>query len=182
MEYQVFYRQLFAPLETSIGPIDRDTVVAIVGFDASGPLNFCTIGSERSVSCITYVSCELAVRDDQIPCEFGRYELLCTCDDEKWVRSVISDIGRMTLETAFGNGHTMDIGGWVGPDDPLQGVVFEEASRCRIGGVPFGVLRVVGVTRPEMEYAQERGTQALLRKLKATDIYPCTLMRRSSIL
>ena len=182
MDYHKFYRRLFAPLEASIGPIDRDTLVAIVGFDAGGPLNFRTIGSERSGPCITYVSCELAVRDEQIPCEFGRYELLCTCDDQKWVRSIVSDIGRMTLEIAFGNGHTMDIRAWVGPDDPLQGVVFEEASRCRIEGVPSGVLRVLGVTRPEMEHAQEHGTPALLRKLKAADIYPCTLIRRSSIL
>src|SRR5262245_7468527 len=94
MDYQEFYRQLFVPLEASIGPIDRDTIVAIIGFDGGGPLNFCTIGCERSGPCITYVSCELAVRDEQIPCEFGRYELLSTCDDEKWVRSIVSDIGR----------------------------------------------------------------------------------------
>jgi hypothetical protein len=98
MDYHEFYRQLFAPLETAIGPIDPDTII-----------------------------------------------------DEKWVRLVVSDIGRMTLETAFGNDHTMDIGEWVGAGAPLQGVVFDEASRCRIGGVPFGVMRVVGVTHPEME-------------------------------
>ncbi len=182
MDCHVFYRQLFAPLEASIGPIDRDTIVAIVGFDAGGPLNFCTIGCGRSGPGITYVSCELAVRDEQIPCEFGRYELLSTCDDEKWVRSIVSDIGRMSWETAFGNGHTMDIGGWVGPGDPVQGVIFEKACRCRIDGVQFGVLRVIGVSRPEMEYAQARGAKALIRKLKAAGIYPSTLIRRSSVL
>jgi hypothetical protein len=136
---------------------------------------------QGSWSCTTYVSCELAVRDNQKPSEFGRYELLSTCDDELWVQSIVSDIGRMTLETAFGHGHTMDIGGWVAPDDPVQGVVFEEACRCRIGGMPFGVLRVIGVSRPEMQYAQAKGTKALIRKLKAAGIYPCTLIRRSSV-
>jgi hypothetical protein len=181
MDYDLFYRQLFAPLEVSLGPIDRDTIVAIIGFDMGGPLNFCTIGREGGRSSITYVSCELAVRDDQRPTEFGRYELLSSCDDERWVRSIISDIGRMSLDTEFGPGHSMDIGPWVKPTDAVQGVVFEEACRCQIGGAPFGVLRVLGVTRHEMEYAQAWGTPALLKRLKAAAIYPCTLVNRPSV-
>jgi hypothetical protein len=181
MDYHVFYRHLFAPLEALLGPINRDTIVAIVGFDAGGPLNFCTIEGQGGGPCTTYVSCELVVRENQKPSEFGRYELMSTCDDERWVRSIVSDIGRMTLETAFGHGHTMDISGWAGLGDPVQGVIFEEACRCRIGGVPFGVLRVIGVSRPEMEYAQARGTKVLIRKLKAAGIYPSTLIRRSSV-
>ena len=181
MDYRVFYRQLFTPLEASIGPIDRDTIVAIVGFDLGGPLNFCTIGREEGGPCITYVSCELAVRDDQKPSELGRYELLSECDDEQWVRSIVSNIGRMTMETTFGTGHTMDIGPWVGPDAPVQGVVFEEECRCQIEGVPFGVLRVIGVSRPEMEYAQRIGVPSLLERLKAAGIYPRTLTRRPSV-
>lgn len=35
MDYHDFYRQLFAPLEASIGPIDRDTIFAITGFDGA---------------------------------------------------------------------------------------------------------------------------------------------------
>lgn len=40
MDYEKFYRQLFAPLEVMLGPVDRDTIVAIIGFDAGGPLAF----------------------------------------------------------------------------------------------------------------------------------------------
>jgi hypothetical protein len=181
MDYLRFYRQLFAPLESSLGLIDRDTIVALVGFDAGGPLNFSTIGSERGDRCITYVSCELAIREDQHPSEIGRFELLATCDDERWVRSILSDIGRMTLEGSFGPGHTMDIGPWVSPDASVQGVVFEEACRCRIGGERFGVLRVLGVSRTELEYAQKHGTPALQERLKAAGVYPCILVDRASV-
>ncbi len=88
----------------------------------------------------------------------------------------------MTLETVFGNGHTMDIGPWVEPDAPLQGVVFEEACRVRIDEVSFGVLRVIGVSRTEMEYAQEHGVPALVLKLNSSGIYPRTLINRKSTL
>jgi hypothetical protein len=86
MDVREFYRQLFLPLEPLLGQVDPETIVAIVGFDAGGPLNFCTFGSERGDRFITYVSCELAVRPEQRPAECGRFELLVTCDDERWVR------------------------------------------------------------------------------------------------
>lgn len=177
-----FYSRLFKPLEATLGPIDRDTLVAIIGFDVGGPLNFRTIGRESSGSRITYVSCELAIREDQQPSEFGRYELLVTCDDERWVRSIVSKTGRMSLETTFGHSHTLDICAWVEPGAPLQGVVFEEACRCRIGGKRFGVLRMIGVSRPEMDYAREHGAPALLERLRAAGIYPCTLVKRASVI
>src|SRR5690242_1554660 len=107
MNYDEFYQKLFEPLIEQFGPMDRDTIVAIVGFDMGGPLNFCTFNQKSESGCKTYVSCELAVRDQQQPSEFGRYELLANCDDEKWVRSVLSDIGRMSLDVTFGDGHTL---------------------------------------------------------------------------
>src|SRR5260221_14113422 len=104
-----FYAQLFAPVEAQLGPIDSETLCAISGFDAGGPLNFCTIKNGADNPFITYVSCELAVRKEQQPCDLGRYELLCACDDEQWVRSIITRIGQESMHTAFGHGHTLDI-------------------------------------------------------------------------
>ena len=182
MDYQRFYSQLFAPLEASLGPIDRDTIVALIGFDAGGPLNFCTIAAERADRFITYVSCELAVRPEQQPSEFGRYELLATCNDERWVRSILTKIGRMSTDVAFGHHHTLDVGGCVQPGDVIQGVVFEEVYETEIDGVNYGVLRCLGITRPEMEYAQEHGPSNLLSLLKRSQVYPCTNVTRKSVL
>ena len=69
------------------------TIVPSVGFDAGGPLSFCTLTQQTRLPCITYVSCELAAREDQQPSELGRYELMATSDDKQWVRSIVSDIG-----------------------------------------------------------------------------------------
>lgn len=181
MNYDEFYRQLFAPLEETLGPSDRETLVAIIGFDAGGPLAFCTTGRGRADACVTYVSCELAVREGQQPADCGRYELLCSCDDEQWVRSIVSDIGRMSLEVTFGDGHTLDIGPWVEDDAAIQGVVFETACTAIIGGSPFGVLRVIGIARPELEYAQEAGSEALLKCLGNCGVYPDTKIGRRSV-
>ncbi len=120
LDYEAFYRMLYAPLKRKGGPLDPMTIFAIIGFDVGGPLNFCTIGRGSGKPFVTYISCELAPRHEQKPSKFGRYELLCTCDDEKWVRKIVTDIGRESLESTFGHNHTMDIGVWVKKRNPIQ--------------------------------------------------------------
>ncbi len=180
--HERFYRTLFAPLEERVGPIDRGTLAAIVGFDAGGPLSFATIGRGRGTPFVTYVSCELAVHPDQKPNESGRYEFLITCDDESWVRTIVSAIGRMSFDEPFGHLHTVDVGAWVKASDSIQGVAFEKFSEMEIEGKHFNVLRCIGITRSEMEYAQEYGAAALIGKLKDAKVYPRTETHRKSIL
>jgi hypothetical protein len=181
LDYQRFYKLLFAPLEAQIGPIDPNTLFAIIGFDCGGPLNFSTIGAGLGEVIVTYISCELAVREEQVPSDLGRYELLCSCDDEQWVRSNITGLGRMSRETKFGHGHTVDMGGVVGPDVLIQGVVFEQQSTAMIDGVSYAVLRVIGLTRAEMDYKRKHGLPALVRVLKQGGVYPNTLIHRASL-
>jgi len=181
MDYNSFYTKLFAPLESSIGPIDAETIAAIIGFDAGGPLNFCTIGYNTSNPIKTYVSCEMAVRKEQRPSSAGRYELLVSCDDERWVRSVITDIARMSCDVSFGDGHTLDICNLVGEDACIQGVVFERLCQSSIEGSLYCILRIVGVTRGELELARTIGAAQLLAKLKSAGVYPNTLIDRKSV-
>ncbi|MCA9078444.1 MAG: suppressor of fused domain protein [Planctomycetaceae bacterium] len=182
MDYNSFYSKLFAPLETSIGAIDADTITAVIGFDAGGPPSFCTIGYDSTHPIKTYVTCELAVRAEQRPSHSGRYELLISCDDERWVRTVITDVARMACDVSFGDGHTLDIGPWVSDDARIQGVVFEGLYESLIDGVRYCVLRVIGVTRLELEFARETGVQQLFSKLKSGGVYPNTLVRRESVI
>lgn len=180
MDYKRFYRELFAPLEATHGPIADHTLSAIVGFDAGGPLSFRMF--ERPVGeAHTYVSCELAVRVEQQPSDLGRYELLATSDDLDWVRTTLSDIARETFEASFGPGHTLDIGPWTSPDATIQGVIFEEASRSRIDEQDYCVLSCIGVTRPELEFAYDVGVSSLLDALRVAQIYPKTVSDRESV-
>src|SRR5687767_6103085 len=131
MDYNRFYAQLYRPIEERIGRVDEATIMAIVGFDCGGPVSLCTVGYGRE-QFVTYVTCELSVRDEQQPAGFGRYEVMMTCDDEAWARKILTKIGQMSLESVFEHGHTVDIGEIVGPDCPLQGLVVEEFARATI--------------------------------------------------
>ncbi len=73
----------------------------------------------------------------------------------------MTDIAGKSFEARFDHGHTLDIGAWVTPNDAIQGVVLERACSVEIEGEPFCVLRCVGVTRQELEYAQAAGVSRL---------------------
>lgn len=176
-----YYRQLFAPLEATIGKIDPNTRFAVIGFDMGGPLSLCTIGADNHSQFVTYVSCELAVRDQQRPSSIGRYELLCSSDSEQWARSILSAIGRASAQMEFGPGHTIDLGPLVQPSDSLQGVLFETEIATQIHGRPVGILRVIGITRNEMEHKRVFGSLSLINRLKAAGIYPHTVIGRDSV-
>jgi len=164
-----------------LGKLDDETLMPLVGFDAGGPLSFCTVGRKRGDACVTYVSCELAVREDQEKGKQGSYEVLMACDDEQWAKSILTNIGWMSLEVVFEDSHTLDIAPWVEDDASLQGILFEEFARVQIEGEPHGILRRHGVTRPEMEFASRKGADRLLSALKSASIYPNSLTTRSSI-
>lgn len=184
MNYTQFYTGLLRPLVDKIGKIDKETMISIVGFDAGGPLNFCTIGRDIKSDLITYVSCELAVRNEQKPNSTGRYELLTSCDDEQWVRSIITKIGRMTLDDVFDDGHTMDISNWadnVNGEIIIQGILFKRECLSSLNGKRFGILRCIGITRPEMEYSQVMGSSELIKMLIKENIYPNTFINRKSV-
>lgn len=173
MDYKGLYQQLFRPVKEQVGPLDRNTLASIIGFDAGGPLNLCTVGYGKG-DFVTYVSCELAVHPQQVESNVGHYELMITCDDEDWVRSVLSELGRMSLSVQFNPGHTIDIKALVGTSCPTQGLVLEEFSRACIYGKPYGILRVVGVTRRELRLAVKEGAANALAKLHLSKCYPRT--------
>jgi hypothetical protein len=181
VDYKRFYAELFAPPVAVIGPIDPLTICAIMGFEGGGPLSFCTIGAGRGEPFITYVSCELAVREEQVPSALGRYEFLCSCDDERWVRTQVSNLGRMSLRSRFGHGHTIDIGAVAGPDAQIQGVLLESECGVQIDGENYAIFRVIGITRAEMEFKRTEGSDALVDALKLLGVYPHTSIRRGSV-
>ena len=181
MDYRRFYKQLFQPIEERIGHVDEASTTGIIGFDGGGPITLCTVGYGRE-RFATYITCELSVRDEQQPAEFGRYEAMITCDDERWARKLLTKIGEMSLESVFEHGHTMDISQIVEPDCPLRGLVAEEFARVKVDGRGYGILRFHGVTTAELEFAMEYGTDELLERLKRAGIYPRTsIHRRESI-
>src|SRR5690348_2362772 len=156
MDHKRFYERLFQPIEERVGPLDKASVMAIIGFDCGGPVTLCTVGRGRE-KFVTYITCELSVHEQQLPAEFGRYEIMMTCDDEKWARKILTELGQMSLVGAFGHGHTVDVSPVVGPDFPVQGLVAEEFARVEVDHQPYGLLYFHGVTRAVLEFALNAG-------------------------
>ncbi len=171
--YEDFYEALFAPVAAAYGALDPGHMGAIAGFEFGGPVALCTIGRNAAAAQVTYVTCELAVRDDQVPSKSGRYEILITCDDQRWARAVLTKIGRMTLESEFGHLDTLDISPCVGEGATIQGILIEVFSETRFEDTNYGTLRLHGLTREELESALASGPEAMLRK-KASDSLPLT--------
>jgi hypothetical protein len=177
MDYNRFYKGLFVPIEERVGPIDEMIIGAIIGFDCGGPIRLSTVGSGRQPF-VMYVTCELAFRDEQRPSAAGRYEAMMMCDDEDWARNILTKVGQMSFDSAFGHGHTVDIGPVVAPDCRLQGLIVEEFACVSIDEASYALFQFHGVTRPELEFATEFDVDTLLNKLKDADIYPRTSIHR----
>jgi hypothetical protein len=99
---------------------------------------------------------------------------------------VLTGVGAMSLEVAFDDGLTLDIGGWVNSGwlkrkPPLQGLLFSEGYCVNIDGQPYGVMRCVGITRPELKFAQSESVPELVAKVSQAGIYPNTLVGRASV-
>jgi len=181
MDYKRFYKKLFQPVEERIGLIDAATIMAIVGFDCGGPVSLCTV-DRGNKPFVTYVTCELAVRDSQQPALFGRYEIMMMCANEDWAHKILTKIGHMSMESVFAHGDTIDIKQIAGPGFPLQGLVVEEFARVAIDGKGYGIFRFHGVTASELEFAMEFGTDKLLERMERAGIFPHTsIHRRESI-
>lgn len=177
-----FYAELFKPVEAAFGPMDAETMMAIIGFQAGGPLSLCTFGREKQPF-VTYVSCELACYQGQQPSPDGPFELLITCKDEGWARIALTSVGQLSFEAPLGHGHTVDLGGGEEEDigGTLEGVVLERFSTSQIGGRPYSILRAIGVTRPELEWAQANSVDELVKRLKGAGVHPNTDLERASL-
>ena len=182
MSISLLSKEFFRVIDERVGPFDRPFQFRVFPFDAGGALNFLTVGVGRGEPFVIYVTWDLFGHEEQKRGSFGRYELLAICDDEQWCFDVLTKIGRLGLQEIFEPGDTLDIGTWVSAETPIQGVVFEDAFSTELKHEHCGLLRCIGVTRPELEFAMRHGVPALVERLKRADIYPCTAIhRRESI-
>jgi hypothetical protein len=182
MDHDGIYTQLFKAVEAECGPMDDGAMHAIIGFPLGGPLCFHTVGARSGGKFVTYVSCELATYSEQHPAGVGRFELMATCNDEKWVRQNLTAIGNLSLESRLDDQHTIDMGQVVDPGESLQGVFLEAFCSMKVARKKVGILRCVGITRDEMEFAQKVGVSKLTQRLKKAGVYPNTDTGRASVI
>jgi hypothetical protein len=76
------------------------------------------------------------------------------------------------------DGHTLDIQPWVGADFLVQGIAFEHFAAVSFDGRDYGILRCHGITRPELEFAQQTNVGQLLQRRRVEGVYPRTHVQR----
>jgi Suppressor of fused protein (SUFU) len=184
MEPFEFYRRLFAPVEAALGPFDREVGRPIVDFTSGGPVRLHTIGLARKaeVGFATFLTAQLALLPNQVPSEFGRFELMVTCNCQPWAQDVLRGIGRLSLTRQLGPGQWIDLSSWIYGGDPLKWILLEQFTNMQVEGNNYGILRCVGATEVERQYAQERGAAALLEKLAGAGAYPQINIERDTVL
>ncbi len=174
----------FQALEERVGSFDRPINFHVYPFDAGGGINLLTVGAGRQ-EFVTYLTWDQFGHQQQKRGSLGRFELCAVSADRDWCSDILTKLGRQTLIELFEPHDTVDIAQWVHPDSALQGLVLEEALRLKLGTPAAlescGLMRCIGVTRPELEFARQHGAQTLIERLRMTGVYPKTIPDRASV-
>jgi hypothetical protein len=137
MGYQQHYVTLFGALEAEYGALDGETITAVIGFSAGGPVSLCERRAAR-----LFVTCELSLYEEQKTSTDGlRFELFCKDDfDEEQARALFTALGALSMEARLGDKHTVDASQIVkARTDVVRLTLF---SRARIEGAEYGLYRV----------------------------------------
>jgi hypothetical protein len=124
-----FYARLFAPAEKAYGKRHPLTLAAAVGFQAGGPLSLFTFTGKQPKGFVTYGTCELACYQGQQESSQGPFELLLTCNDERWARAVLTGAGALSFDAALDDGHSLDLGRGRPKPKALQGLLVHQGGR-----------------------------------------------------
>jgi hypothetical protein len=133
------FRSLFRKLEWMHGALDKETLTAVVGFSAGGPVSLCTLTSKK-----IYVTCELSLYPQQKPSEEGlKYEFLSIGSfDENICRELFTALGNLSMNEHLGDGHTVDVRGVLKSSEVAR-VKLQLFSESKIANGKFGVYEVV---------------------------------------
>ena len=182
VDYRKLYNAFVPVLERELGRKDEAVIHAIIGFEFGGPPDLLRFRNPPGVSGMFYVTSDLLFFERQPRNSLGRYEVaICVPAESKWAEHLLYKLAQATVEEVFDAGDTADITEWVDPECALKGLLFTKLVGFEFSGQPFGALLCVGVTRPELDYALEHGSEALLTWLKAAQAFPVTDPNRKSV-
>ena len=137
MAYEQHYSNLFEQLEDAYGKLDTDTITAIIGFSAGGPVSMC----ERKAARL-FVTCELSVYEEQLTSTDGlKFELFSKDDfDEEQAHAIFTALGRQSMEAHLGNNHSVDLSQIAKARSRV--IRLHLFSKATIEGVAYGLYQV----------------------------------------
>jgi hypothetical protein len=128
---------------------------------------------------VVYVTADLTGKPDAC---YADYELMvCQRSPTDWGANVISRLASYTLEAYIGAGETMDIDSATPTDSRIKAFVFDTYRTLTLFGQEFDLRLCLGITKAELQFTIEHGTEELLARLKNHGVYPYTVLDRESI-
>jgi hypothetical protein len=128
---------------------------------------------------IVYVTAELTGKPDAC---YADYELIiCHRTPNDWGPNIISRLAPYTQQSYIGNGESMDIDGTTPADSQIKAFLFDTYGKFPLFGNDNELRLCLGITKPELEFKMEHGSDKLLALLKRYDVYPFTDLDRDSV-
>lgn len=137
MPYQQHYAKLFEQLQRQFGELDSDTITAIIGFSAGGPVSML----ERKAAKL-FATCELSIYEEQrLSTDGVKFELFCKDDfNQDQARTLFTALGALSMEAQLGDRHTVDASHVSGAG--VEQVSLRLFSTAVIEGTRYGLYRV----------------------------------------
>ena len=166
---------------------------AIIPFEIGGNMNMHYFPSSH-IEGTGFVSMELLTPVLEIPMDNkkGTYELLAFTKQvyntireeaefhqiERTICSIFTSVGFYSRETVLNPLDTCEI---PKSDDESICLIFDFYSYFKIGKKKHHLLLCIQVFQEELEYAREKGTKKLIRKLKKAGHYPYSDLNRRAV-
>ena len=134
MNAQDHYAALLAPLEEEYGPLDPETLTAVVGFTAGGPVSRAQIAAKA-----LYVTVELSLDPQQVrSADMMNFELFTVGEfDEAEAAEILTALGGLGCNAELGHGHTIDMSAITGKKGEI--VTLKKFNRMRIAQPAAGM-------------------------------------------
>jgi hypothetical protein len=180
-----FYAAFIAAAERELGPQEKFVIHAIIGFECGGPTDLLVFPKAPGLKkgTLFYVTTDLIYREDQPANSLGRYELAMASEEKDlaWTSNILTRLAFATLDEVFDENHTIDITAWVEPECQIKGLLLTKLFTGQIKHQSFGALFCFGLTKIELDFALENGSDKLLAQMKAENIFPITDPKRASV-
>ncbi len=181
-DWETVWNERLAALESILGESSDIVWDARPSFDQGG--NADVLVFEKFVAGIAYVTADLTgSRSPQPPSRLGQYELMiCTKSEAIWAIKLISRLLTFTLDEVLNPNDTL--GNAMPEGSNLKSMIcttMDGTHLFSVSGQECGLLLLIGITDEEMALKTEKGSKALISRLKSSGVYPFTDPGRQSV-
>ncbi len=128
---------------------------------------------------VVYVTAELTGKSDAC---YSDYELMvCHRSPQDWGPNVISRLTPYTQQALIVAGESMDIDATTPPESQIKAFLFDTYATFTLFRRENELRLCIGITKPELQFKLQHGSEKLLELLKRHGVYPFTDLERSSV-